>query len=89
MILLNLNLNVGIRCCEQVQETAMTTKSSRVTIEVREHPSTTLAHPCWLAIVTTARGLCYFCTHAGDQPTEEHVRQAWQEDHKAFDPYYS
>jgi len=67
----------------------MKTKPSRLTIEVREHPSTTPAYPCWLAIVTTARGLCYFCTNAGVKPTEEHVQQAWQEDRKAFDRYYS
>ncbi len=67
----------------------MTTKPSSLTIAIRQHPSSTLGYPCWLAIVTTSRGLCYFCTQAGDKPTEEEIRQAWREDRRAFDAYYS
>jgi hypothetical protein len=67
----------------------MKTKTNRpaIQIEVREHRSSTADYPAWLAIVTTVRGYCYYVVYAGDKPSEEKVRQAWDEDRKAFDPY--
>ena len=61
----------------------------RIEIEIREHSSSTEHYQAWLAIVTTARGYCYYITFADDKPSEGAVRQAWIEDRKAFSPYYS
>lgn len=63
----------------------MTTKgkASRITIDIRRHPR---SEEHWNGIVTTTRGLCYFCTWA-DRPTEEKVIQAWREDRRDFLPY--
>jgi hypothetical protein len=67
----------------------MTATKTQVTVEVRERFISTKDRPCWIAIVTTARGRCFSCTWAGDKPTEETVLKAWREDRKAFDPYVS
>ena len=67
----------------------MKTKISKITIEVREHPISTPDNPRWYAVVTTARGRCYFVSWAGDKPTEEMIQQAWSENRSSFDPYYS
>ena len=65
----------------------MKTAKFKLTVEVREHPSSTADYPVWLAIVTTISGLCYFVTYAGDKPSDEKVLQAWREGRKAFGPY--
>lgn len=64
-------------------------KRATVDVEIRERFESTPERPLWRAIVTTARGLCYSCTFAGDKPSEEYVQQVWKDDRKAFDPYYS
>lgn len=66
-----------------------TTKRTSVSVEVRERFESTADRPLWRAVVTTARGLSYSCTFAGDKPSDERVRQVWLDDRKAFDPYYS
>jgi hypothetical protein len=60
-----------------------------VDVEIRERYESTPDRPYWLAIVTTRRGYCYSCTFAGDKPSEEYVRQVWQNDRKAFAPHFS
>jgi hypothetical protein len=57
-----------------------------IDVEVRPAPHSTHDSPYWRAIVTTARGLCYFVIYAGDKPSEKTVRQAWRDDRRAFDP---
>ncbi len=76
--------------CEKQNETGMIGKKApNIEVEVRSHPSSCPEYLRWLAIVTTARGLSYFCTFAGDKPTEEKIKQEWQKARKAFDPYFS
>lgn len=53
-------------------------------VEVKRHPASA-GH--WLCVITTARGYCYFCTWAGDRPSEETVLRAWREDRRTFAPY--
>jgi hypothetical protein len=71
------------------QETTMKTTKRAVEVEIRERLESTPDRPLWRAIVTTTRGYCYSCTFAGDRPSEEYVRQVWQDDRKAFDPWRS
>jgi hypothetical protein len=63
--------------------------SQQIDVTIRQHPASMPDTPYWLAIVTAARGRCYFDTSAGDQPAEQAVRLAWAEDRTAFSPYYS
>jgi hypothetical protein len=64
--------------------TAMKTK---LTVEIRQTLTHLTYDEFWNGIVTTARGLCYYCTWTGDKPSEEKVLTAWREDRKAFQPY--
>jgi len=58
----------------------------KLQIEIRECLQSTPDYPLWRAIVTT-KGRCYASPFAGEKPSEEKVKQAWQEDRNAFDPY--
>lgn len=64
----------------------MTKARREIQVEVRPHAHYPATHS--VGIVTTARGLCYSCTWAGEV-SEETVRRAWAEDRKAFEPYRS
>ncbi len=69
--------------------TKQASKRAVVEVEIRERFESTPDRPLWRCIVTTARGRCYSFSFAGDKPSEEYVRQVWQEDRKAFEPHYS
>lgn len=66
-----------------------TKKSNTVEVEIRERFESTPERPLWRCIVTTARGYCHYFDFTGDKPSEEYVRQVWQDDRQAFDPYRS
>ncbi len=61
-------------------------QTKTVEVEIRERFESTPDRPLWRCIVTTARGYCHSFTFAGDKPSEEYVRQVWQDDRRAFDP---
>lgn len=58
-------------------------------IQIKEHPSSTIDYPLWLVIITNKTGNCYYCTFAGEKPTESRVIDDWKNNRKVFDKYYS
>lgn len=60
---------------------------SKIQVEIRKHPRYPETHR--RAIVTTARGYCYYCDWAEPWPAdEEAVIKVWKEDRAAFLPHY-
>jgi hypothetical protein len=55
----------------------------RIDVDIRPQPASAVHSLC---VVTTCRGLCYFCSWAGT-PTPEQVIEAWREDRRDFEPY--
>lgn len=67
---------------------ATTKAKSRITIIIRERLDIRSTFDTyWRAIVET-RTHAYYCDFTGDRPREDHVREAWKEDRRAFAPGY-
>lgn len=61
--------------------------SKNIQVEIRPHPRAPETHR--RAVVTTQKGRCYYCDWAEPWPTEEVVRQTWENDRRAFQPDYT
>lgn len=58
-------------------------------IEIKEHPSSSIHYPLWLAIITTSKGNCYYCTFADKKPSESRIVEDWKNNRKVFSKYYA